>query len=298
MNINKLETFITLSNCLSFTEAAEQLYCSQPAVSMQIQSLEEDLGVQLFDRIGKKLYLTKQGDIFKPYAEQIVNLLRSGREHLHQLEDLSAGALVFGASNFVGVYLLPSVLAWYKEQYPKIKISMKITSSQQLIHQLESNSIEFLVLSDQVEVDESRYQTCSFYQDRLVLIARPDHHLAQKRRCTLYDLQNETFFMKPDKSATRQFLDMKFEQAGISLSNTIEISSLEGIKQGVIHGLGVAAVSELTVKQEIASGLLVAIPVDEVKFERGIQYVHYKNKHLSPAAKAFITMLDNILTEE
>jgi LysR family transcriptional regulator, transcriptional activator of the cysJI operon len=271
MNINKLETFITLSNCLSFTEAAEQLYCSQPAVSMQIQSLEEDLGVQLFDRIGKKLYLTKQGDIFKPYAEQIVNLLRSGREHLHQLEDLSAGALVFGASNFVGVYLLPSVLAWYKEQYPKIKISMKITSSQQLIHQLESNSIEFLVLSDQIEVDESRYQTCSFYQDRLVLIARPDHHLAQKRNCTLYDLQNETFLMKPDKSATRQFLDMKFEQAGISISNTIEISSLEGIKQGVIHGLGVAAVSELTVKQEIASGLLVAIPVDEVKFERGIR---------------------------
>ncbi|EPY04281.1 LysR family transcriptional regulator [Paenibacillus alvei TS-15] len=298
MNINKIETFITLSNCLSFTEAAEQLYCSQPAVSMQIQSLEEDLGVQLFDRIGKKLYLTKQGDIFKPYAEQIVNLLRSGREHLHQLEDLSAGALVFGASNFVGVYLLPSVLAWYKEQYPKIKISMKIKSSQQLIHQLESNSIEFLVLSDQIEVDESRYQTCSFYQDRLVLIARPDHHLAQKRNCTLYDLQNETFLMKPDKSATRQFLDMKFEQAGISISNTIEISSLEGIKQGVIHGLGVAAVSELTVKQEIASGLLVAIPVDEVKFERGIQYVHYKNKHLSPAAKAFITMLDNILTEE
>lgn len=91
---------------------------------------------------------------------------------------------------------------------------------------------------------------------------------------------------------------MKFEQAGISISNTIEISSLEGIKQGVIHGLGVAAVSELTAKQEIASGLLVAIPVDEVKFERGIQYVHYKNKHLSPAAKAFITMLDNILTEE
>lgn len=265
---------------------------------MQIQILEEDLGVQLFDRIGKKLFLTMQGDIFKSYAEQIVNLLRSGREHLHQLEDLSAGALVFGASNFVGIYLLPSVLARYKEQYPKIKISMKITSSQQLIHQLESNSIEFLVLSDQVEVDESRYQTCAFYQDRLVLIARPDHHLAQKKRCTLYDLQNETFLMKPDKSATRQFLDMKFEQAGISISNTIEISSLEGIKQGVIHGLGVAAVSELTVKQEIASGLLVAIPVDEVKFERGIQYVHYKNKHLSPAAKAFITMLDNILTEE
>lgn len=298
MNINKLETFITLSNCLSFTEAAEQLYCSQPAVSMQIQSLEEDLGVALFDRIGKKLYLTKQGDIFKLYAEQIVNLLRSGREHLHQLEDLSAGALVFGASNFVGVYLLPSLLARYKEQYSKIKISMKITSSQQLIQQLESNSIEFLVLSDQVEVDVLRYQTCAFYQDRLVLIARPDHHLAQKRSCTLYDLQYETFLMKPDKSATRQFLDMKFEQAGISISNTIEISSLEGIKQGVIHGLGIAAVSELTVKQEITSGLLTAISVDEVKLERGIQYVHYKNKHLSPAAKAFIAMLDNIVTME
>lgn len=292
MNINKLETFITLSNCLSFTEAAEQLYCSQPAVSMQILSLEEDLDTRLFDRIGKKLYLTKQGEQFKPYAEQIVNLLKAAKEHLHQMEDMSSGTLSFGASNFVGVYLLPPLLAQYKEQFPNINISMKITSSLQLTQLLESNSIEFLILSDQIAIDESRFYTATYYQDHLVFIAPPYHPLAQKEVCTLHDLQHETFLMKPDNSATRHFLDQKFQQAEISISSIMEISSLEGIKQGVIHGLGISAVSEFAVKQEIAGGLLVKIPVEDVKFERGIRYIYHKKKHLSPAARQFIKLLD------
>ncbi|WGU93834.1 LysR family transcriptional regulator [Paenibacillus dendritiformis] len=294
MNINKLETFITLSHCLNFTEAAERLYCSQPAVSMQIQSLEEDLETRLFDRIGKKLYLTKQGELFKPYAEQIVNLLQAAKEHLHQMEDMSAGTLSFGASNFVGVYLLPSMLAQYKAQFPHINLSMKITSSQQLTQLLESNGVEFLVLSDHIPIDETRFYASTFHQDHLVFIAPPHHPLAKQDMCTLHDLQHETFLMKPDHSATRHFLDQKLAQAGIAISNTIEISSLEGIKQGVIHGLGIAAVSGLAVKQEIDSGLLVKIPMEDVTFERGIRYIYHKNKHLSPAARQFIALLDAV----
>lgn len=293
MNINKLQTFITLTECLNFTEAAEQLFCSQPSVSMQIQSIEEDLGVPLFDRIGKKLYLTKQGEHFKPYAEQIINLLHSARDHIRQLEDLSYGTLSFGASNFVGVYLLPMILRDYSKTFPEIKINMNITSSSHLIHMLESNKVEFLIISDRVSIDESRFQRKTFYQDELVLIVHPLHPLANKEECTLEDLVHETLIIKPNKSATRNYLEDQFKQLGFTLPKYMEISNLEGIKQGVIHELGVSIVSSFAIQQEIKNGLLVKVPIKGVKFNRGICYVYHRSKHLSPATKQFISLLDN-----
>ncbi|WP_284645535.1 LysR family transcriptional regulator [Paenibacillus silviterrae] len=293
MNLTKLQTFITLSECLNFTEAAEQLYCSQPTVSMQIQSLEHDLGVPLFDRIGKKLYLTKYGEHFKPYAEQIVNLFQSSKEHLHQLENLSYGTLAFGASNFVGVYLIPKILSTFSKQFPNIKINMNITSSAQLLQMLESNKLEFLVLSDQIQIDETRFQYSTFYQDELVLIVNPMHRLAEKEECSVDDLYEEVFIIKPEKSATRIFLEGIFGEVGFTPSEYIEISNHEAIKQGVIHGLGVSIVSKFSIIQEINSGLLVGVPIQGMKFQRGIRYVYNRRKHLSPAAKQFITLLDN-----
>ncbi|NOU93615.1 LysR family transcriptional regulator [Paenibacillus sp. LMG 31456] len=292
MNLTKLQTFITLSECLNFTEAAEQLYCSQPAVSMQIQSLEEELGVPLFDRIGKKLYLTNQGKHFKPYAEQIINLVHSSKEHIKQLESLAYGTLSFGASNFVGVYLLPAILSDFNKKHPGIKINMNITSSNHLIHMLESNKVEFLVVSDRVAIDQTRFQATTFYQDELVLIVNPQHRLAQKNECTLEELANETLILKPNKSATRTFLEAKFAEFGFAPPNYMEISNLEAIKQGVIHGLGVSIVSNFAIKQETKTGLLVEIPIKGVTFQRGISYFYHRNKHLSPAAKEFITLLD------
>ncbi|MGX4585812.1 LysR family transcriptional regulator [Paenibacillus chitinolyticus] len=292
MNFSKLQTFLTLSECLNFTEAAELLYCSQPSVSMQIQSMEAELGVLLFDRIGKKLYLTKQGEEFKPYAEQMINLLHSAKDHIRQLEDLSYGTLSFGASNFVGVYLLPMILRNYSKTYPNIKINMSITSSSHLIHMQESNKVEFLVLSDRVSIDESRFERKTFYEDELVLIVNPQHPLAAKPVCTLQDLANETFIIKPDKSATRSYLEGKFEELGFTPPNYLEISNLEGIKQAVIHELGVSIVSNFAIQQEVKHGLIVKIPVKGVTFTRGICYVYHRQKHLSPAAKGLVSLLD------
>ncbi|MGG1659726.1 LysR family transcriptional regulator [Brevibacillus sp. NRS-1366] len=292
MNLTKLQTFLTLSDCLNFTEAAEQLYCSQPAVSMQIQSLERDLGFPLFDRIGKKLYLTKHGEHFKPYAEQMINLFHTSKEHIKQLDNLAYGTLSFGASNFVGVYLLPAILSVFNRSFPGIKINMNISSSSQLISLLESNKVEFLVLSDRIPIDNARFHSKTFYQDELVLIVNPQHPLAQREECTLANLVDETLIFKPNKSATRVFLEGKFNEYEISFPKYMEISNLEAIKQGVIHGLGISIVSRFAISQEVKSGLLVEVPINGVQFLRGIRYVYHRGIHLSPAAKQFITLLD------
>ncbi|QTH43828.1 LysR family transcriptional regulator [Cohnella sp. LGH] len=292
MNINKLQTFITLSECLNFTEAAELLYCSQPSVSMQIQSIEDELGVPLFDRIGKKLYLTKQGEHFKTYAEQIVNLLHSAKDHIRQLEDLSYGTLSFGASNFVGVYLLPQVLRSFSKAFPNININMNITSSRHLIRMMETTKVELLVISDRIAMDEASFEKKVFYEDELVLIVPPSHPLAGERKCTLTDFANDTFIMKPDKSATRTYLEMKFQEYGFNPPKYMEISNTEGIKQAVIHELGVSLVSNFAVQQELKSGLLVQIPLADIRFHRGISYIYHRSKYLSPAAKQFISLLE------
>lgn len=294
MNLSKLQTFITLSECLNFTVAAEKLFCSQPSVSMQIQSLERDLGFQLFDRIGKKLYLTKQGEHFKPYAEQIINLFHSSKEHIKQLDDLAFGTLSFGASNFVGIYLLPAILSTFNKEFPGIKINMNIISSSHLIDMLETKKVEFLVLSDRIAIDEERFQFNHFYEDELVLIVSPQHWLSQKASCTLADLIDETWILKPNKSATRNYLEGEFKKYGFSSPKYMEISNLEAIKQSVIHGLGISIVSSLAINQEIENGTLVEVPIQGVKFLRGIRYVYHRGTLLSPAAKQLITMLDHI----
>lgn len=292
MNFSKLKTFLTLTECLNFTEAAERLYCSQPAVSMQIQSLEKDIGVPLFDRIGKKLYLTKQGEQFKPYAEQIINLYHSAQEHVRQLDNLTFGTLSFGSSNFVGAHLLPAVLGEFNSRYPGIKINMNITSSSTLTAMLESNKVEFLVVSDRIPIDESRYHTRTFYQDELVLIVNPSHPIARQSVCTLADLAEEMWVLKPNQSATRSFLESEFKHYGFSLLQRIEINNLEAIKQSVAHGLGISIVSSLAVQNEVQSGQLVVVPIEGVSLLRGIRYVHHRSIHLSPAAERFLGLLD------
>ena len=292
MNLTKLQTFITLSECLSFTVAAEKLYCSQPSVSMQIQSLEKDLDFQLFDRIGKKLYLTKQGEHFKPYAEQIINLFHSSKEHIKQLDNLAFGTLSFGSSSFVGVYLLPAILSDFNKQFPGIKMNMNIISSSHLMNMLETKKVEFLVLSDRIPIDEERYEFNNFYEDELVLIVNPEHRLAQMKICTLEDLIDETWILKPNKSATRNYLESEFNKYGFSSPKYMEISNLEAIKQSVIHGLGISIVSSFAIKQEVENGSLRKVPIKGVQFLRGIRYVYHRGTQLSPAAAKFISMLD------
>lgn len=259
---------------------------------MQIQSLEKDLNVKLFDRLGKKIYLTEQGEIFRMYAEQIINLVQAAKEHLHKTEDLSHGMLSLGASNFVGVYLLTKILKEFNNNYPNIQVDMKVTTSKHLVQKLEINEIELLVISDQVLVDEKSYTSTPFYQDELILVVPKGHSLLHKQNVQFSDLQNETILVKPETSATRIFIERKMKEQQLSLSKYMEISSSEGIKQGVIQGLGIAFISKLTVTHEIEAGLLVEVPLEKLRFNRNINYIHHKSKYLSPAARKFIELME------
>lgn len=294
MNIGRLKTFIVLTEHLNFSEAAEHLFCSQPSVSMQIRTLEEELGCVLFDRIGKKIHLNQQGEAFKPYAKQIINLWQESKDNAQQIGSGEQGTLSFGSSNFVGVYLIPSLLNNFKTRFPKVKINIQIRSSPTLLKQLENNDVEFLILSDKIKINDNLYQTNLFYQDELILVVPTGHPLAEKQNIQPHMLENYTLLWKPEHSATREFLEQTLKGQLISISNYMEISSLEAIKQGVIHSLGIAFISRFAVSQELKSGILKHVTIPELKIKRGIMYVTRKDKILSPAAKQFIALLQMI----
>lgn len=288
MNFNQLQAFLTLADCLNLTETAHLMHCSQPAMTQKIQTLEQEMNTVLFDRIGKRMYLTREGEEFRVYAAQLVNTLNAAHEHLRQLDNPLKGTVTFGASHFVGVYLIPELLSLYKKQATEVIFSIDIRTSQQLLQKLEANEVEFLFLSDQIPLDADRYRLTDFYHDTLVLVCSPEHHLATASQCQLADLRHEPFLIKPEGSATRSFLFKKMAVGNIKLDNLIEISSLEAIKQGVIHNLGISIISRLAVSHDIETGRLVEIPLAGVSFTRGVRIVQHIEKHMPPATELFI----------
>ncbi|AYY81781.1 MULTISPECIES: LysR family transcriptional regulator [Proteus] len=301
MNLSQLDAFLLLADGFNVTETAERLFCTQPSVSIKIRKLEEELQTTLFERINNRLYLTPQGKVYQQYATQIINLVKSSAEHMRQFDDPSKGEIKFGASHFVGVYLLPQIMAQFRKQYPDVKLSMDISSSTQLIHKLDTQELEFLIMSDHIYLDPTEYHLDTFLIDPLVLICSPKHWLAQKKHCRFSDIASEVFLIKPEHSATRDFLLDRIKENNKEIKNVMEINSLEGIKQGVIHGLGISVLSRLSILQELESGLLCEIPFDDIQFSRGIRYFHHKEKYISPATKNFLSVLQSqakILTKD
>lgn len=291
VNINQIEAFLVLAECLSVTETARRMHCTQPAVTMRIRMLEQELDTVLFDRIAKRMHLTQQGVAFRDYALQVVNALGAAREHLRQMGDPLSGTIHFGASNFIGIYLVPAIIAQHKQRAPKLAFELDIASSAELVRRLEANSVEFLIVSDQIELDSQRFLFRDLCRDELVLITAPDHPFVRRDEVAPGELAKETFLIKPEPSATRQFLMERMRRSGIRLGPEMHISSLEAIKQGVMHGLGVSIVSRMAVAQEIAGGLLAEVPIAGAAFERGIRIVHHRGKLLSPATARFLDLL-------
>lgn len=290
MDIGKLKSFLVLAECKSFTETADILYCSQPAISKHIDSLENELGVPLFNRGRNRISLTIQGKRFKYYAEEIVKLYENSKEHIRQIEDLNEGTLFFGSTNFIGIYLMPLFLKRFQDKYPKVNINMTVKSSRRLFEMLEKHEIEFVFLSHYVEVDKEKYLSRSFFSDELVLIVGKDNKLADKSKIMLKEIQDEVLITKDSFSSLYKFLGKSVEN--FNFRKELIIGNQEAIKHAVIEGLGVAIMSRIAVDVEINAGLIKALKIEDYKLKRDINLVYDKRKHITPAGHAFFNLLD------
>ncbi|MGM9517476.1 LysR family transcriptional regulator [Acidaminococcus timonensis] len=291
MDIDKIRAFLALVQYRNFSEAAAALYISQPAFSKQIRGLEDALQVQLFARSHKETRLTAYGKAFAPYARTLLSTWQNAREQLRQIDDLEQGTLNFGATNFIGVYLLPQQLARFHKMYPGIVLNMDINGSRTLLTRLHSYQEEFLLLSNYVELEEGKYERIPWLQDELKVIVGQGNPLFQEDSISLETLNQQLWITKNATSSLYHFLRDKLTSEGLELQHPLFISNQEGIKQAVIHNLGVAILSPRAVELELQGGLVKALPIQGYPLKREIQIVYEKGASLTPAAKAFIKLL-------
>lgn len=289
MDITKLRSFLVLANCKSFTDTANQLFLSQPAISKHIDSLEKELGILLVNRNRGHISLTIHGEYFLPYASEMVRLSENSKEHLRQLEDMNEGTLHFGATNFIGVYLLPKLLREFQEYYPKIEVNMTVAPSKKLFNMLERHELEFAFLSHYVDLDDSKYHSLFYELDHMVLIVAKQHPLAALSSCKLHEIANEVFISKESSSSLTRFLRKQFN--GKPFKKQLTISNQEGIKQAVIQNIGVSIMSSKAVEVEVAAGLIQTIEIEDFNLDREINIIHHKKFTLTPAGNAFFDIL-------
>ncbi len=292
MNLNQLKIFYAVAQKKSFTLAARELFLTQPAVTIQIQKLEADFETKLFDRVGKKIFLTESGKTLYSYAERILALLDQAEEALIDVKGLKSGKLTIGASATVGSYYLPKIFEVFGKQYPDIEIQMNLTNS----HQVVKDILAFK--SDLGFVGElHNYKglvIIPFLEEELVLIVPPNHPFAHGEGVSLRDLVGQPFIAREVGSATRELVEEKVGRKGVSLKVVMDIASNEAIKKAVENGLGLSIMSKHVVQKEVDQGLVRIVPFTREKLMRKFFIIYHEDKYLSSIIRAFLNIASTV----
>lgn len=291
MDITKLQSFLVLAKAKSFAKASEVLYISQPALSKRIQSLEAELGVALFDRLGSGTFLTVHGEAFLEFAEKINAQYFGAKEYIKQIESMEFGTLNFGATNFIGIYIMPELIAKFHQKYPTITINMVINSSSKILDMLHNHQLEFILVSDYIHSADEQHESISILKDTLKLVVGNRHRLFLAGKCSVRELAEDLYITKEEHSSQYRFIKALLDEIHFDFEKKLYIGSQESIKECVINNVGVAIISEKAVAREIETGLLSALDIQELTIDRNIVYTYNKNRLLTPAAKEFIKIL-------
>jgi DNA-binding transcriptional LysR family regulator len=289
MNFSQLKAFLAVAQDGSFSRAAEKLYLTQPAVSKQIQALEEALGMRLFDRVGRSILLTEAGNILRDHAHIVFQTLEEARETITQLRGLQRGHLRISAASTIGTYMLPQPLGELKAQFPGIEISLAITNKARVVQQVLNHEVELGFVGPPVEPAELERE--EYLLDELVLILAPTHRLAREESVGVAELAEEVFILREQGSGTREIMEEELGRVHVSLKKAMELGSTEAIKQAVAANLGVSIVSKFAISLEILQGRLAVVRLPDLNLSRQLFVIHHGGRTLSPAAQEFGSLL-------
>lgn len=285
MNLHLLRVFTALVKAETFSGAARLLYISQPAVSKSVQQLERELGVQLLDRTAKRVTLTEAGQLLYEYAGRIFAMETAAESGLAELQGLERGQLLIGASQTIGTYLLPPALGVFHQRYPKLRLHLEITNTQQVIESLRQTPLGLAYVEGPVSGED--LDVSVWRRDQLVVIAPPDHALVRRRSVTFEMLADEPYLQREPGSGTGEIAASVFAERQRTPNIALILGSNQAIKQAVIAGLGISIVSEATITLERAAGKLAIIQVRDFRLSRPLYCVRIHGRPLSRAAAAF-----------
>jgi len=289
MNLNQLRVLYCVIKTGSFAKAAGELFVTEPAVYIQVRSLERDMGFTLLDKFGKELRPTEIGKLLYDYAEKIFNLVEEATQAVKDLQELRKGSLRLGTTVALAQYFMPVIISTFQDRHPHISIYLDERSSRALVEGILQHLFELAIVA-RVPYPE-RVDVIPFTRDELILVVSPRSKLLAKGSVTLEDLTAEPVIFTDARSATKFNIWQEFEKRGLKPAAIIEAGNNELIKQLVKKNRGYAFLSYICVRDEIQKGELVAVPHAGGSFTMEIDIIHLKGKTLSPAAATFLSFL-------
>ncbi|MEK3700424.1 selenium metabolism-associated LysR family transcriptional regulator [Paenibacillus sp. FSL R10-2199] len=292
MNFHQLHIFYTVSERGSFSAAALTLHMTQPAVTMQIQALEDYFGAKLFDRSTKKIMLSEAGRTLMPFALRSMQLMRETDQAMSAFTHMLEGRLQLGASLTIGEYVLPRLLGPFGREYPNISIMMKVMNTTQIMEEINKHQLNFGLIEAPVSHPDMVIEPVM--GDELKLIVPQGHTLADQAEVTLSDALGYPFVLREQGSGTRRVMEEQLVAKGLdpgAMRIVMELGSTGAVKSAVEAGLGITIISTSSVKHEVALGLLKIVNLTDASFKRQFYAIHLKSTLLPISAVTFLTFL-------
>lgn len=289
MNLHHLSIFHSIAETGSISAAAKQLHISQPALSHELKVFERRIGVALFERLPRGMRLTEAGEVLHDYASRLFEIARTAESAMREVAGAKHGDLALGASNTIGTYVLPRLLAMYRQANPGVKISLFVGNTEQVSQGVADLRFTLGFIEGPLHV--SGLASTQFRKDELVPVVSPGHPLALKKRIAPSDISGRPLLMREAGSGTRELIADAMQASGVEQGPIMEFGNTEALKQAALHGGGVAWLPRICIQQELADGVLRALPTKKLTIHRPLSVVRRPKAHTSPATEAFLKLL-------
>jgi len=289
MDLHYLKLFHTVACHLSLSRAAEELHISQPAVSIQIKKLENEVGFKLFERMGRQVYLTQSGRILYEYTTKIFDLVEQAQAQIYSLQGTVWGNVQVGASNTPGTYIMPRVLGKYKKKYPEVMTNLHIANTFEIENMVYMNQLDFAIIGGGV-TRESVFHAQKVLEDNVALVVSPEHRLADRKEIDVKDLEGEQYITHERNSALFRMAENVVNEMGLPFNIAMNLGNIDAIKQAVASNLGIAFVPSHAVITDIKTGFLREIKIKGKSWKYDFYLIYHKDKQFSPAVERLMEM--------
>jgi DNA-binding transcriptional LysR family regulator len=294
MDLRRLEIFVKVAELGSFSRAAEALFLTQPTVSEHVRALEDELGVQLLDRLGRGTTPTRAGTLLLGYARRMLTLSREASQAIEQFQGRVSGELSIGGSSIPGEYVVPALIGTFRAKYPDVRISLLIGSSREVQQWVEEGRVEIGVVG--AAPAGRTLQGRQLMADELVVVVGAGHPWAGRSSVSLDELRAEPMILRERGSGSRETFERALEGVGLDLGAfriVGEMASTQSIKQAVRAAVGVSLISRRAVEDECRARLLACVKIDGLTVSRAFYLITHRDRSRSPLAQAFLAFVES-----
>ncbi|CAH0318820.1 HTH-type transcriptional regulator CysL [Peribacillus simplex] len=288
--MDPLKVFVTVIEQKNFSRAGDILNLSQPGVSLHIRNLENELGTKLIYRSPKQVQITEPGKILYRHAKQMLNHYETAIREINEFNNVVSGTMKIGASFTIGEYYLPKVLAEFAAQYPMVDVQIIISNSNEVIQGIRSNKLDIGLIEG--ETDYKDIDVRPFMNDEMIVVVPPVHPLSQMDLIEGTLLQNQTWVLREEGSGTRTYSDKLLSSLELNIKKTFIFTSIQGVKEAVMAGLGIALLSRLTVQKELKSNELKTFHLKNEPIIRPFSIVKKLDFEASKAMELFLRKVE------